>query len=540
MHKCRYFCILRFFVNFFVIGTNILLTYAEIHYRPKHFPIPGLLFRDVPEIVCDAPHRVESGRPIPIFLMIKDANRFPINLDRISVLVTYRNGKQRFAEFPYANLKIDIPIWWDSINIEPETDGIVEINPVVVYIRGKNIFQCGADNYPGLSGKPLVVNVSADSFPGKKGWYHGDIHCHSYFTSDQVEFGAPMEAMVLSGFCMGLDWIAVTDHSYDLEKPVEDCEVNGTEIPRWYMAGNISKLLEPSFTVIPGEEISCRNSLGENCHLLALNSGKFIKGTGDSGKSIFNHKSEYSVKEAIVHCTEWGGMAFAAHPFENVSFLEKLVLGRGSWTIKDARSPGLIGLQIYNGVRDSGFDKGKSVWIQLLLEGYRVFISGGSDAHGDMNRKRAVNRPLLSLEENDENIYGKVRTVVRAASTEKRCILDALSEGGAILTDGPFMDISVVKDGKVYFIGEKSPLGEVNVKGDILSSAEFGEISDVRIIAGNLTDKNEKVILYHRESLKKYELNFECSFKSVNPSYVRAECMTLSGGLCITNPIWFG
>ena len=50
-----------------------MLTYAEIHYRP--FGIPSLVYRKQPEILFDAPRRVAPGNPIPLFILIKDAEQ---------------------------------------------------------------------------------------------------------------------------------------------------------------------------------------------------------------------------------------------------------------------------------------------------------------------------------------------------------------------------------------------------------------------------------------------------------------------------------
>ena len=41
------------------------LLYAEMHYR--WWPLPSRYFRKEPEILADAPRRVEPGRPLPIY-----------------------------------------------------------------------------------------------------------------------------------------------------------------------------------------------------------------------------------------------------------------------------------------------------------------------------------------------------------------------------------------------------------------------------------------------------------------------------------------
>ena len=197
-----------------------MLTYAEVHYRPWF--VPSLISMRSPEIVCDAPTRVEPGRPIPLFVFVKDADRYPIELETIVIHAVYESGVEKVARFPYDGLTLDLPIWWDSFNIVPEFNGLVKLYPHVIFKKGRKRSVVHVDNYRGSTGSPLIVYAASDHFPGGEGWYRGDIHCHTYYTSDQVEFGAPIEALTLAAHCMGLDWIAVTDHSYDLDDMTND------------------------------------------------------------------------------------------------------------------------------------------------------------------------------------------------------------------------------------------------------------------------------------------------------------------------------
>jgi len=49
-----------------------LFLYAETHYRFPYFF--SLLRKNEPEIIADAPHRIEPGSPLPILILIKDAH----------------------------------------------------------------------------------------------------------------------------------------------------------------------------------------------------------------------------------------------------------------------------------------------------------------------------------------------------------------------------------------------------------------------------------------------------------------------------------
>ncbi len=66
------------------------LLYTEMHYR--WWPLPSRYFRKEPELLADAPRRVEPGRALPLLLLVKDAHRYPITLERVTVEVETPDG----------------------------------------------------------------------------------------------------------------------------------------------------------------------------------------------------------------------------------------------------------------------------------------------------------------------------------------------------------------------------------------------------------------------------------------------------------------
>ena len=58
--------------------------YPEIHYRFRAFPF-SLYFRKQPEIIADAPFRLEPGSDLPILLLVKDADRYPLLIDSVKI-----------------------------------------------------------------------------------------------------------------------------------------------------------------------------------------------------------------------------------------------------------------------------------------------------------------------------------------------------------------------------------------------------------------------------------------------------------------------
>lgn len=504
--------------------------------------IPSLLFRKRPEILFDTPSRIDPDRPIPLFLLIRDADRFPVVIQEALVRMVYGSGREVVARFPYGGLRVDSPVWWDSFNIMPEGTGPVCIHPRLVLRDGKRLRTVDVDNYPGSSRRPLTVNVSPSGLPTAEGWYHGDMHCHSFFTADQVEFGSPLETTAFAAYCMGLDWMAATDHSYDLDDHLSDYLANDPGLGKWNMMQREAALLNESlemFTVVPGEEVTCRTHGGGNCHLLALNTERFIRGSGDGGENGLSTVTEHSIGEAAAECMEWGGLACAAHPREAVSFLERLFLNRSVWKSGDMKTPGVIALQVHNGIRDRGFREGMRAWVKLLLRGRRVFAFGGNDSHGDMNRRRTIWIPFLALHESRDHILGGVRTVAYARSRSRADILEALGSGHAQVTEGPFIDLTLETSGRIARPGDAVSEGYHSIRATLKSTPEFGLLRRGRILAGGKGENRERVLAVLDSDIRGvYYHEFEGRMCLEGFHYLRAECETEKGRLCFTNPVW--
>ena len=76
------------------------LLYVEMHYR--WWPLPSRYFRKEPEILADAPHRVEPGVPIPLLLLVKDAHRYPVYLDHVEVTANLAGDKFQLDDIAIA------------------------------------------------------------------------------------------------------------------------------------------------------------------------------------------------------------------------------------------------------------------------------------------------------------------------------------------------------------------------------------------------------------------------------------------------------
>ncbi len=529
-----YIFVIKNKIHLYVKAFKYMLGYAEIHYRPCFFP--SFLNRRMPEILFDAPRRVDPGTSIPIGLIIKDAHRFPINIENVIIHMIYGDATERVARFPYTNMRIDDPLWWDLFNIIPERSGRIQITPYLEYtITGKRRIVT-VDGYDNLSHAPLQVYASPEALPGFPGWFHGDIHCHTEYTEDQIEFGAPLGLITNAAKSLGLDWIATADHSYDLDDKPGSWTEKDPLLTKWESLRQSAVAEEYPVTVLAGEEVSCRGENGGNHHLLCIGNKNYIRGAGDSGENVMNNSSEHSIRNAVDTCISSGGIACAAHPYERAGIMEKLILNRKTWSIKDIRTEGLCALQFHNGIRDTGFYEGKKQWIKLLLEGRRIYAFGGNDSHGDMNRRRSIAIPLFSLSENTSHLLGTVRTVVRAQTSAGSDILDGLRHGRAIVTDGPFINVKMVSGDKEYEPGETAQPGKHTVVAECYSSQEFGLISSVRIITGRKGESGEHIYLSDIISNMSCKRKMECDIQA--DSYIRAECVTGKGFMGITNPIW--
>ncbi|MBI3578706.1 MAG: hypothetical protein HY089_04750, partial [Ignavibacteriales bacterium] len=390
--------------------------------------------------------------------------------------------------------------WWEIFLLDvSQWKGWIELHvSITIEVNGK-IKTYDTDNHKTSSHKPLRVFLSNDLLPRFANLHLGDAHTHSNYTDDQVEFGSPLKAS--QGLCkaMGLSFFCVTDHSYDLDDRVDNYLMNDPAIPKWNsLQREVSELnyQDSSFVIVRGEEITCRNGNEKNVHLLLYGSKQFFPGSGDSAEKWLRTRSEHAASE-ILKTKENTSVAYAAHPKEPVPLLQRLLLGRDEWSDTDIGTEGLSGIQFANGTTDEGFSKGYRAWIRSLVEGKRLFILGGNDAHGNFNRFRQIGIPFIKIKEMDVQLFGKVRTgIFTDKPISEQAILQALQHGNTIVTDGPVVRLTVADER-----GEKKSVGGTNT-GKVFqisirarSTAEFGKIDKLKIFVGTIGAKEETILL---------------------------------------------
>jgi len=482
-----------------------LWLYAEIHYRFKF--IPSRLFYRQPEIIADAPHRIDPGKSLPVLLLVKDANKFPMDLQTITAHI-HLDEHHEHRSSPFAlrlslfnsSESINSPLWWRifPIAVPAEWRGqLARVNIEITYRCGGRQFRCYNDNHVGTSHAPLRVYLANDPLPTLPSFWHGELHCHTDATSDQVEFGAPVEAMVELAKAQGLNFFAATDHSYDLDDLPDNYLKNDPAVRKWHaLRERINQCNEQnqSFVIIPGEEVSAGNSRRRNVHFLIFNSPKFFPGSGDSAERWFRTEPEMSINEILDRLGD-EALAFAAHPEVPTPFLEWLLLRRDKWQWPDYQHPRLNGLQIWNGSLE-GMEEGTARWRELLLVGKKLFIIAGDDAHGNFNRFRQIGIPHLRMREHHWHLFGRTRTALLVdGRVSLSSLMSVLRKGRACITTGPMMDLQIVcENDQRARLGESVTAPARNFVVQAKSSTEFGKLKRVVVWLGDLQERCERAL----------------------------------------------
>ncbi len=519
----------------------VLLMYTEMHYR---FRLTGSrYFKNEPEILADAPFRISPGEVLPVMLLVKDADRYPVFLESVTI-ETFTADHSVEPEKHHIPLNVNISDRWWYRTI-----------PVAIPDRGKTLFlmvsfkykindenrKCINHNLKLLSPEPMSVFISENPFPYSEYYRWGDIHFHSNLTDDMVEFGSPIYPTRETAVALGLDFFCVTDHSYDLDDKPGSWKETDPLLQKWDISRRYIQKLnedEDQCLIIPGEEVTLMNHRRRNIHGLVLNEEKFIPGSGDGAERPFRFKSEYST-ETISSQLSPESLFIAAHPFTEIPFFQWILIKRGKWEWNDIILSHITGLQILNGEPDKGFLRGCKIWVELLLKGYRKFIYAGNDSHGNFNMFRQIKTPMLSLHENRSQIFGKCRTGVISRGDDMNSIMNSLRKGRCIITNGPGIRLTCkTDDGVTGHPGDTLKASNVVVVVSCESTQEFGPLGSVTVYVGYIGEK--EIVLAHRNQTT-FDFREEFRLLVERPVYIRAVTKTaLTHEHCIamTNPIW--
>ncbi len=531
-----------------LVLATLPVAYAEIHYR---WPgIPSRLFMRQPEIIFDLPHRVKQGKPIPLFLLVKDAHRYPATLQRVRVEVSHPASSQTGRWESEIDRQADQRFRSDCLEL-PEhlfpQPGRYELVAELDYQCNGRQYTLKQDNYRQGQKLPFRIYVSEHELPGLPGLFWGDLHLHSSYTEDQIEFGAPLSAIRTCAGALGLQFAAVTDHSYDLDDLPGSYKKRDPQLRKWKQFLQECRRLnrEPgNVLILPGEEVSCGNRRGQNVHCLVIGCPDFIPGYGDSGEQpLFNRPTltlsevHQQARQAAPHT-----LIAAAHPFETPPRSQRMLLNRGDWDDEDLRLPQLDFWQILNGSVDKTFRRGRSKWIAALLSGRRIRICAGADAHGNFNISRQIVLPFWKMSAARNQLLGFSRTgVFLEDDLSSETLLRALRSGAVSISTGPALRIQAEHgDWKVQIGQELEKAESYSISVKAVSTPEFGEICRVSLFCGNTeTAREQEIKLLIAPAGYEFETSIRMDMDA--PGYLRAEVYTTQkDSLCLTNPIWIG
>ncbi len=546
--------------------------YAEIHYRIWN--VFSRYFKREPEIVADLPHRIGPGQKLPVFLCIKDAHRFPVDLDFVKIQIIKNSHEVTLYEKNFADQKIVESFWYELYQCDVDWIGDVNINVVVSYsCRGRKK-QCVNDNYKLTSHEPFTLFVDDSPRPTMPGWVFGDMHTHSHLSSDQVEFGAPFEVTAAMARASELDFFASSDHSYDLDDRIDDYLRNDPDLPKWkQMWHDIEELNAKNkhLVIIPGEELSAGNEKNQNVHYLIFNNKNFWPGWGDSAETWFRTTPQHRIADVLPHLDK-GAVSFAAHPVVEPPLVQKWLIRRGIWTDNDLTLPGLHGAQFWNGDKEHFLKVGLKKWTRLLLAGHKITLIAGTDAHGSFNRFRQIGTPHVSMREEQHEIFGtSVTGVFIKGELSLESILDGLKKGRVMVTDGPIAAISCQpsaisreEDDKrqttevfnqkaendvrpttsdyLFHIGDTIALPPSTIMVSAVSTPSYGELHRIEIVLGNISTKKETRKPLTVPSGSFHFVDIVTLDSAPQPGYIRLEVESRIGDRSFhgfTNPIFF-
>ena len=539
------------------------LRYAETHFK---FKLPwSLLYKPWPEIIFDAPFQFVPGVEPYLWIVVRDADHFPTTIKNAEIVLKTRTQNAQALDLQLQDApQPDIVINRD-LNIEVCNQmkfiplalgkipaGTYEAHCKLTVEREGKSQTFERWNLPRLKPVPLRFKVLNETPPIAPGYAAGEMHCHTHYSADHVEYGATPEVLQLAAKAVGLDFVNCTDHAYDFAFTQEDYTKEAdSPVPRFQkLREEIAALPvkdengDDMPLMLAGEEVSAGNSKGENVHMTVLAPEGYLPGLGDCGRYWLENRPTRSIKQ-ILNMTE--AHCFAAHPFQQMGLLEKFVFRRGYWKPEDLQlknKHSIRGLQFWNGIRDEGFKLGREFWINELGKGNYLLPIGGNDAHGDLNSMTAVDLPLISLKHTRAHTFGNVRTVVKIMDPTDNPILSFPAPTGNLPTQSPLSlaDINAAFAADNCYITDGPALWWERDNNGITFHARSnketgGGFRYVRIYGRRIQNNGklapeEEVMIGSQVATPDHA---DIPVATLGFAYVRAECETATGKFALTS-----
>jgi hypothetical protein len=282
-------------------------------------------------------------------------------------------------------------------------------------------------------------------------------------------------------------------------------------------------------------------------HLCGLNLREFIPGNLDGARKGRNRDPQLSLTDAIKKIHDQGGISFAAHPGSHMGFMQRLFLTRGNWSLPDLMQS-IDAMQIMNNGISILFDRGKLLWKSMLQNRLKVPLIAGNDAHGDFNRYRAITTPFLNISDRQDRFFGNGKTGMYGQPGSIPEILDAIKQGKTFVTTGPFLSLSITGKPSGDQAISHSPISpEINrIFIHVRSTAEFGRINEIKVLAGK-KESFEEIVVFSRNysNENRFSIDAEIDINSLKKGmiYLRAEAMCNSlqnlPSMAFTSPVYF-
>ncbi len=337
------------------------------------------------EVFADAPFRMKKYNqqgeltPIPIHIMVHDANGLGANVELMSIDISLKNASDTtFSDIiTFDNYS---PIIFDTLikhrsnsaimpNTQNFNDSYYEASShhTIKFTRTHNYLD--GEDYVSIERKfwyftiMLPADVIAgyddiidihvhfnidwsvdddtylrifrytDDIPKLENWYRGDTHYHTIFTQNIAETGESLAATKMAGKYVGFDWQFTTDHSCDFDNYGSSIQANWNALGQQIYNLNQE---DSSYIMIRGLEVSLNNSNTEIVHALAypsINNPFSNPYIGDGGGD--SHGTDVYIDDMLDTLNYYGGFCYAAHPFAEGDKLPDLIQGN-VWNISDS------------------------------------------------------------------------------------------------------------------------------------------------------------------------------------------------------------
>jgi hypothetical protein len=499
------------------------------------------------EMIVDAPWRVTSN-VVPVLVGIHDANAgLHSYLTKVTIWEVGENGGQPVYQNLSPGHESGTNTWFNTDVGDPylvqsrRLQAPGDTTTLKVEVEW-NVFANPGDPFTNtqfLYVRRGALSQDGHTLPSLPGWFPGDVHYHTEFTGvreeelteEITEFGGAINFLPWAAGSVGLRWMTATDHAFYLDDTrwgaLQSALVGAEQ--RGAPAGAV-KLLR-------GEEASPWDmtlDLDLTLHCLIYGQSRFVDASEKTPAT------DLADMLAVVR-QQPGSFAYGAHPYN------ALALGGthlwSTWDVADYAAAfesgpdtAMRGLQIWNArgtmtgvtlpprnaiqpfpeVIDPASQwthstspstlhellQGLVKWDELLMRSLaranaagevprRIFVSGGSDAHGDCNYTISYSGDFHA----SEGAIGKPRTYVfiPAGDVTEANVLDALGSGRAVMSDGPIVVFGVDLDGNgVVDAGEVGIGGTRSMKPATAqrarlilrwdSTGEFGPVERLRIV----------------------------------------------------------